>query len=191
MTNMSNPPSEIPFSIALQESLGSVRPYSGDYGRSRGIFQLQHPSGSSDTVTTCKDTPVDGCPKSQIYAMAKQGICGFSSDGCRDPLRPGIAAYWRKYKNESADIGLTARAFNSGSVYNDFDLTAVTTGTSSYASDIVNRAMGRVTGTFFSHTCCARCDKQRVPQEIWTCEEWEAMKDFCGDERYGFNGRIG
>ena len=191
-------PSELPFSITLQESLGSVRPFNGDKGLSRGLFQLQHyAAGNVPDAHTCINTPVGSCSTLSIYTMVRQGVCGFSSTpsanaSCATPTRPGIATYWNTYRNRTGNVGLVARAYNSGTVYDEDDLIAVTTGTNSYASDLVNRAMGRVTGDFFARTCCARCDPQRVPVEVWTCEVGDkGRSDFCGDNAYSFQGRVG
>jgi len=182
--------SEIAFSIAMQESLGSVRPYNGDDGKSHGLFQLQHQSGATGVydAATCFSTPVGHCSAAQIQLMARQGICGFVLD-CGAPSRPGIAAYWRQF---NGSVGLVARAFNSGSIYDDWDLTVTDTGTNSYASDIVNRAVGAVTGGFFARTCCASCTAERMVIDVRTCgPEDEGRSDFCGDERSSFHGGIG
>lgn len=120
--------------------------------------------------------------------MVRQGICGFNFD-CRNPVRPGIASYWHQY---NGSVGLTARGYNSGSVYDEWDLTVTDVGTNSYASDIVNRAMGAVTGGFFARTCCAKCTAGRMVVEVRTCgREDEGRSDFCGDERFSFHGGIG
>jgi hypothetical protein len=120
--------------------------------------------------------------------MVRQGICGFDLNCC-NPSKPGIAYYWRKF---NGSVGLTARGYNSGSVYDEWDLTVTDTGSNSYASDIVNRAMGAVTGGFFARTCCARCTPERLVIDVRTCgPEDEGKSDFCGDERFSFHGAIG
>lgn len=120
--------------------------------------------------------------------MAREGICG-PTGTCAWPQSPGLAFYFKKY---SGNIGLVARAYNSGSIYDEGDLTLVTTGTPSYASDIGMRAMGIVSAGFFSRTCCARCTANRTVLEIKTCGPVDgAFSDFCGDVRYSFDGNIG
>ncbi|TID14623.1 Lysozyme-like domain protein [Venturia nashicola] len=177
-----NIPPQLAFAIAMQESQASVRPHSGDQGKSRGTFQVQIPG-----AITCLDTPIDGCTKDQIYAMVSLGICGQSS--CTAPFqRPGIATYWLQYPT---DIGRISRGYNSGSVYDQNDLTAVAFGTNSYSSDIANRMMGRVVGGFYSRTCCAKCDGRKI-LAVNTCGPVNGLKsDFCGDDRYSFHGQVG
>jgi hypothetical protein len=151
----------------MEESLGSVRPFNGDQGRSRGVFQIQHwnPSAGSFDAATCFNSAVGSCSTSDIRLMVRQGICGFALN-CQYSSRPGIASYWHQY---NGSVGLTAQGYNSGSVYDEWDLTVTDVGTNSYASDIVNRAMGTVTGGFFSRTCCAKCTRERIAVEVRTC----------------------
>ncbi|RDI79055.1 hypothetical protein Vi05172_g10988 [Venturia inaequalis] len=177
-----NIPPQLAFAIAMQESQASVRAHSGDQGNSRGTFQVQIPGAA-----TCLGTPVDGCTTDQIYAMASLGICGQWS--CAAPFqRPGIITYWQQYPTE---IGWISRGYNSGSVYDQNDLTAVAFGTNSYSSDISNRMMGRVVGGFYSRTCCAKCDGRNI-LEVNTCGPVDGLKsDFCGDDKYSFHGQIG
>lgn len=178
-----NMPPQLAFAIAMQESQASVRPHSGDQGNSRGPFQVQIPG-----AVTCLGTPIGGCTTDQIYAMASLGICGQWS--CAAPYqRPGIITYWQQYPTE---IGWISRGYNSGSVYDQNDLTAVAFGTNSYSSDIANRMMGRVVGGFYSRTCCAKCDEGRRILEVKTCGPVDGlMSDFCGDDKYSFHGQIG
>ncbi|QDS75098.1 hypothetical protein FKW77_007093 [Venturia effusa] len=176
-------PPQLPFAMAMQESQASVRPHSGDQGNSRGTFQVQIPGS-----VTCLGTPIDECKAEQILAMVSLGICGQWS--CAPPYQsPGIVTYWQRYPT---DVGLIARGYNSGSVYDQNDLTVVAVGTNSYSSDISNRMMGRVVGGFYSRTCCAKCDQGRNVLEVHTCGPVDGlMSDFCGDDRYSFHGQIG
>lgn len=176
-------PPQLAFSMALQESLGSVRPHSGDQGASRGTFQVQIPG-----AVTCFQSAVGTCTTEQIKTMVSLGVCG--QNVCQVPYqRPGIASYWAQ---NAAAIGFISRGYNSGSVYDWNDLTVVQFGTNSYSSDIVNRMMGRVVAGFFTRTCCARCGEGRKVLEVKTCGPVDgSMSDFCGDERYSFHGKIG
>lgn len=176
-------PPQLALAMAMQESQASVRPHSGDQGNSRGTFQVQIPGS-----VTCLGTPVGGCTTDQINAMVSLGVCGQLT--CSPPYqRPGIITYWQQYPTE---IGWITRGYNSGSVYDQNDLTVVAVGTNSYASDIANRMMGRVVGGFYSRTCCAKCDEGRNVLEVRTCGLVDGlMSDFCGDDKYSFHGQIG
>jgi hypothetical protein len=176
-------PPQLAFAMALQESMGSVRPHSGDQGASKGTFQVQIPG-----AVTCFGSPIGKCPTEMIKQMVSLGICGQLS--CQKPYqRPGISTYWAQ---NPGNIGLITRGYNSGSVYDPHDLTAIQFGTNSYSSDIVNRMMGRVVAGFFSRTCCAKCDEGRKILEVNTCGPVDgSMSDFCGDDQYSFHGSIG
>lgn len=99
-----------------------------------GIFQVTTPGAA-----TCKGTRVNECSARIIMEMAENGIYGHSG-----------LAYWIVTQQNTA-LGL--RGYNSRSIIDANDLTAILMGDRSYVSDIANRLVGARIGGQSPYTC--------------------------------------
>lgn len=148
----------IALAVVMQESDGFVRPGQGDNGASYGIFQVQLQK-QYQPPANCIGTALNECPQSNIQAMAEDGIYGHNGT-TSPPVEPGLG-YWLTTENEN--IGLSLRAYNTGSIPDATNLTMITltncagkkyfAGTQTYVTDVANRLTGAISGWKHPETC--------------------------------------